>query len=55
MPAQGAHADELGTTTRTDGTTQVTYAGHPLYYYAHEGKTRSAATTCATTADYGSP
>jgi predicted lipoprotein with Yx(FWY)xxD motif len=34
----GASAALLGTTTRTGGATEVTYHGHPLYYYAADSK-----------------
>ncbi len=33
----GVDGSLLGTTKRRDGKLQVTYAGKPLYYYAHEG------------------
>lgn len=32
----GAMAADLGTTTRSDGKKQVTYKGHPLYYFAED-------------------
>jgi predicted lipoprotein with Yx(FWY)xxD motif len=32
----GVDASKLGTTQRTDGTTQVTYNGWPLYYYVKD-------------------
>ena len=37
VAGRGVRADLLGTTKRRGGTTQLTYAGHPLYFYAHEG------------------
>jgi predicted lipoprotein with Yx(FWY)xxD motif len=33
----GVHKSLLGTSKRADGSTEVTYAGHPLYYFAGDG------------------
>ena len=34
LAGAGVEAKLLGTTTRRDGSVQVTYGGHPVYYYS---------------------
>jgi predicted lipoprotein with Yx(FWY)xxD motif len=43
----------LGTTKRTDGTTEATYKGHPLYYYA--GDTKPGDTNGQNVSQFGAP
>src|SRR5260370_4961474 len=42
----GANASLLGATTRTDRKTEVTYAGHPLYYFVQDKATGDTTGQC---------
>jgi predicted lipoprotein with Yx(FWY)xxD motif len=50
----GANTEDLGTITRSDGTKQVTYKGHPLYYYAGDG-TSGGETSGQAISSFGAP
>jgi Secreted repeat of unknown function len=41
----------IGTTRRTDGRLQVTYGGHPVYFY--EGDTRPGQVLCQAVYEFG--
>ena len=47
----GASASLTGSTTRKDGTAQVTYNGHPLYYFV--GDKKPGEITCQAVTEYG--
>lgn len=53
VAGSGLKASLLGTTKRSDGTLEVTYAGHPLYYYA--GDTGAGQTTGQALSQFGAP
>jgi predicted lipoprotein with Yx(FWY)xxD motif len=47
----GVNAKLLGTTRRADGTLQVTYANHPLYYF--KGDTKPGQIKCQNVSNFG--
>jgi predicted lipoprotein with Yx(FWY)xxD motif len=51
--AGGVKSSLLGTTKRSDGTTEVTYKGHPLYYFA--GDSSAGSITGQGSTSFGAP
>jgi predicted lipoprotein with Yx(FWY)xxD motif len=47
----GVKSRLIGTTTRADGRLQVTYAGHPLYYYVGDRRPRQV--LCQNVSEFG--
>ena len=47
----GVRSGLVGTTHRRNGTLQVTYAGHPLYYFT--GDTKPGQITCQNASEFG--
>jgi predicted lipoprotein with Yx(FWY)xxD motif len=47
----GVHSNLVGTTRRRDGSLQVTYAGHPLYYFT--GDKKPGQITCQNVSSFG--
>ena len=47
----GARTSLLGTTKRANGVRQVTYAGHPLYYFS--GDTKPGQINCENVVEFG--
>jgi predicted lipoprotein with Yx(FWY)xxD motif len=51
VAGRGTRRALLGTIRRADGTRQVTYAGHPLYYYV--GDTKPGEIRCQNVVEFG--
>jgi predicted lipoprotein with Yx(FWY)xxD motif len=51
VAVQGAKPGLIGTTRRSDGRLQATYAGHPVYYYV--GDTSPGEVLCQAVFEYG--
>ena len=51
IAGSGINAKLLGTVRRTDGTTQVTYAGHPVYRFTKDKKAFQI--TCQNVSQFG--